>query len=75
MRKTITTILVTNTNTTDGKSIILLVYFVYYSITMKVTMNQGAFAQNQDKGLSRDIPVILEEFRLALVAQKQRHLS
>ena len=35
----------------------------------------GPVAQNQDKGLSQDIPVILDEFSLDLVAQKQRHLS
>ena len=35
----------------------------------------GAIAQNEDKELSRDIKVILDEFSLDLVAQKQVELN
>ena len=35
----------------------------------------GPVAQNQDKGLSRDIQVILDEFSFDLVAQKQVELN
>ena len=35
----------------------------------------GAIARNQDKGLSRDIQVILDEFSFELVARKQVELN
>ena len=41
----------------------------------RLKTNLGPVAQNQDKGLSWDIQVILDEFSFDLVAQKQVELS
>ena len=41
--------------------------FIYITATCSV---QRGIAQNQDKGLSRDIPVILDELSLDLVCSK-----
>ncbi len=38
-------------------------------------VDQGAVAQNLDRGLSQDLSVILAEFSRDSVARKQRHIS